>query len=52
MSSGILPSWRTSVSLQGPVQVKYVEAVNHGQQYLRREAFEFAATLVKDSLSY
>ena len=48
----ILPNWRSSLSLQGLVQLKYAEAVNHGQQYLRGEAFEFAATLVKDSLSY
>ena len=40
------------MSLQGLVQVKYVEVVNRGQQYLRGEAFEFATTLVKDSLSY
>ena len=46
------PSWRTSASLQGLVQVKYAVAVNHGQQFLRGEAFEFAATLFEDSLSY
>ena len=38
---------RTSASLQELVQVKYAEVINHGQQYLRGEAFEFAATLVK-----
>ena len=38
--------WRTSASLQGLVQVKYAKAVNHRRQYLRGEAFEFAAILV------
>ena len=47
-SNEILPSWSTSASLKGLVQVKYVEVANHGQQYLRREALKFVATLVKD----
>ena len=51
-SNKIPPSYRTSASLQGLVQVKYAEAVNSGQQYLRGEAFEFVATLVKYVLSY
>ena len=38
---------RTSVSLQGLAQVKFVEAIKRGHQYLRGEAFEFATTLVK-----
>ena len=39
--------WRTSASLQEElVQVKYAEAVNRGRQYLRGEAFEFAASLI------
>ena len=40
------PSWRTSASLQGLVQVKYAVAVDRGQQFLRGEAFEFAATVI------
>ena len=38
--------WRTSASPQGLVQVKYAKGVNPGGQYLRRKAFEFAATLI------